>query len=47
MHLYLGACTADQWRCDNGECIRSAYRCDPLRAYHCTDRSDEVNCMYH
>ena len=36
------SCDADQWRCDNGDCIRDEYRCDGQE--DCEDNSDEVGC---
>ena len=43
--VFLGqstSCDADQWRCDNGDCIRDEYRCDGRD--DCEDNSDEVGC---
>lgn len=34
-------CSRLDWKCDNGECIKSEYMCDGQ--VHCTDRSDETS----
>lgn len=36
-------CNGNQWRCDNGKCIDSTYRCD--NEDDCGDNSDETNCV--
>jgi hypothetical protein len=36
------ACTAVQWQCNNGDCIRDSLRCDFF--IDCADSSDEVLC---
>ncbi|XP_031639186.1 serine protease persephone-like, partial [Contarinia nasturtii] len=39
-----GACSADEWQCDNGKCINAEFKCDGL--LDCIDNSDETekNC---
>lgn len=39
-------CKHNQWKCDNGQCIRFDKRCDGI--YHCSDYSDETakNCIH-
>lgn len=39
---HIIACEADQFKCDNGFCIKKYLRCDGR--FHCSDRSDEINC---
>ena len=39
--LYLG-CSFSQFRCTNGQCVSSSFRCNGIRG--CTDGSDERNC---
>ena len=41
--ISVASCTSSQWRCSNGQCIPSSYRCDGGTP-DCTDGSDEVNC---
>uniref|UniRef100_A0A8C9EZD8 EGF-like domain-containing protein n=1 Tax=Pavo cristatus TaxID=9049 RepID=A0A8C9EZD8_PAVCR len=38
------SCTENEFTCNNGLCIRSAYRCD--RRNDCGDASDERGCIY-
>ena len=36
------ACEANQFRCNDGQCIDNSLKCD--RKYDCQDGSDELNC---
>ncbi|CAG2257611.1 unnamed protein product [Mytilus edulis] len=38
-------CAANEFTCDTGDCIQSAYRCDD--SFECADFSDELNCTYY
>lgn len=38
----LPKCQRDEFRCDDGQCIREVYRCDSIR--DCLDGSDEKSC---
>ena len=40
--LSLASCTEDQFRCNDGRCIISSYKCDSEN--DCVDGSDEKNC---
>ena len=40
--ISAASCQSGAFRCSNGQCIRSSYRCDKTR--HCTDGSDETGC---
>ena len=35
-------CSANQFTCNNGQCVTSTARCNGLN--ECTDGSDELNC---
>lgn len=35
-------CMANEFRCNDGSCIRAAFKCDNVT--DCLDRSDELNC---
>lgn len=37
-----GICTADEYRCDNGQCIPIEQKCN--RRYDCQDGTDETIC---
>uniref|UniRef100_M3XL62 BPTI/Kunitz inhibitor domain-containing protein n=1 Tax=Latimeria chalumnae TaxID=7897 RepID=M3XL62_LATCH len=37
-----GACSKDEFRCENGCCITSSLKCDGIP--QCSDKSDEVSC---
>ena len=39
LHKYSSRCTHEQFRCSNGQCIFSLFKCDGFR--HCFDGSDE------
>ena len=38
----LAACSSSQFKCNNGNCVPSSYKCD--RANDCGDNSDEFGC---
>jgi len=40
--VVTASCPADQWQCNNTQCIPAAWRCD--ESFDCNDHSDEVNC---
>jgi len=42
LSMYV-ACSIDEWRCTNGQCISSYQRCDGNQV-ECSDGSDELNC---
>lgn len=41
--IYTIACTSGQFRCSNGQCISSSFRCNGFPGA-CSDGSDERNC---
>ena len=41
--LYLLGCSSTQFRCTNGQCVSSSFRCNG-RTGGCSDGSDERNC---
>ena len=40
--LSLATCTVNQFKCNDGRCIISSYKCD--NENDCMDGSDEANC---
>lgn len=40
--LFIVGCTSDEWRCIDGQCIPTSFRCDG--ATQCNDGTDEIDC---
>lgn len=42
LHVLEPSCGANKFRCTDGSCINSEYRCDDIP--DCPDKSDELYC---
>ena len=43
--IYAALCPFPNWKCDNGQCVSSSYRCNGRNDYRgCRDGSDERGC---
>lgn len=40
--LHTGPCGSQEFKCDNGQCIKENHHCDG--DYECEDESDESGC---